>query len=271
MMLPKPACYGEQYASAFQEPGVANAYQHRPAYSAETFAVLASLIADSPRTILDIGCGTGFIARYLVEQVDRADALDVSEVMVAQGRQLPNGDHPRLRWLIGRAEDAPLSPPYVLITAGDSLHWMEWEAVMPRFARVLTPRGLLAILQNGQLALPWDAELLPLIQKYSVYGQQYQSIDLIAELERRGLLHKHGTTQTKPVPFQQSLDHYVESFHGRASLARERIGGEAAAAFDTELRNLVLQHGTDRVELQIVTDIVWGRPLDPAATATSDG
>jgi SAM-dependent methyltransferase len=271
MMLPKPARYGEQFASTFQEPGVVDAYQHRPAYSPETFTILASLIADSPRTVLDIGCGTGFIARYLVEYVERVDALDVSEAMVAQGRQLPNGDHPRLRWLIGRAEDTPLRPPYALITAGDSLHWMEWEIVMPRFARVLTAGGLLAILENGQLALPWDAELLPLIQKYSVYGQQYQSIDLIAELERRGLFHKHGVTQTKPVAFQQSLDAYVESFHARASLARERIGDEAAAAFDAELRDLVLRYGTDQVELQIVIDITWGRPLDPAATTTIDG
>src|SRR5262249_7231174 len=252
-MLPKPVCYGEQYASAFQEPGVANAYQYRPSYSRETFTFLASLILDAPRTVLDIGCGTGFIARYLVEQVDRVDALDVSHAMITEGRRLPNGAHPQLRWLIGRAEDAPLSPPYALISAADSLHWMEWGIVMPRFARMLTPRGTLAILQNGQVALPWDAELLPLIQKYSIYGKQYQSIDLVAELEQRGLFHKHGAIQTTPVPFHQSLDAYIESFHGRASLARERIGDAAAAAFDNELRNLALRHGMDRLELHIVT------------------
>jgi SAM-dependent methyltransferase len=262
----KPACYGEQYASAFQEQGVAIAYQHRPPYSPEAFAILTNLIVDAPRNTLDIGCGTGFIARNLMEHADHVDALDVSQAMIDQGRRLPNGDHARLRWIVGRAEDAPLDPPYALITAGDSLHWMEWDVVMPRFAHLLAIRGSLAILQVGQLPLPWDAKLLLLIQKYSVYGQHYHSIDLPAELERRGLFHKHGALQTTPVPFSQSLDAYVESFHGRASLARGRIGEAAAAAFDSELRNLVSMHGSNQIELQIVNDIVWGSPLDPAAT-----
>jgi SAM-dependent methyltransferase len=265
-MLPKPACYGEAYASAFQEIGVADAYQHRPPYSPETFSILASLVRDSPRNVLDIGCGTGFIARYLVDHVDRLDALDISDAMIAQGKRLPNGDHPQLHWQIGRAEDAALSSPYALITAADSLHWMEWAIVMPRFAHMLTQAGSLAIVQSGQRPPPWDAELLPLIKKYSIYGQRYQSIDLVAELEQRGLFHKHGARQTTPAAFSQSLDAYIESFHGRASLARERMSGEAAAAFDGELRSLVLMHGSDQVEIQVVTDIAWGRPLDPAAT-----
>ena len=108
-----------------------------------------------------------------------------------------------------------------------------------------------------------------LIQKYSVYGQHYQSIDLAAELVRRGLFHKHSAIQTTPVPFSQPLDAYIESFHGRASLARVRIGEAAAAAFDSELRNLVSVHGSNQIELQIVTDLACGRPLDPAATNTN--
>jgi SAM-dependent methyltransferase len=263
-MLPKPSCFGEQYASAFQETGVAAAYQHRPPYPDAVFPILAGLGTDTPRRVLDVGCGTGFIARRLVELVDHVDALDVSQAMIEAGKRLPNGDHGRLRWILGRAEDAPLAPPYALITAGDSLHWMEWDVVMPRFARLLTPGGALAILQNGQLPAPWDDELLAIIKRYSIYGQSYQSVDLIAELERRGLFRKLGAAQTPPAPFSQPIDAYVESFHGRASLARERMAPAGAAAFDAKVRALVGTFGL-HVELQLVTEIVWGRPLDPAA------
>src|SRR5262245_8074137 len=114
-MIPKPACYGEQYASAFQEHGVVAAYQHRPSYPDSVFALLADLIVDSPRRVLDVGCGTGFIARPLVELVDHVDALDVSQAMIDEGRRLPKGDHPRLTWIARRAEDAALNPPYALI------------------------------------------------------------------------------------------------------------------------------------------------------------
>lgn len=40
------------------------------------------------------------------------------------GRWLAGGDAKNLRWIVGRAEDAPLNPPYDLTTAGESLHWM---------------------------------------------------------------------------------------------------------------------------------------------------
>jgi ubiquinone/menaquinone biosynthesis C-methylase UbiE len=259
-MLPKPERFGEKYATAFQEHGVAVAYQYRPPYPDAAIAILAGLIADTPRHVLDVGCGTGFIARRLVDLVDQLDALDVSQAMIDQGRHLPNGDHPRLSWIVGRAEDAPLNPPYALITAGDSLHWLDWEVALPRFARLLTPGGWLAIVQNEQLPVPWGGELLPIIKRYSIY-EKYEPVDIVVELERRHLFRKHGGTRADPVPFTQSIDAYVQSFHARASLARERIGLEAAAAFDAAVRQLVSAHTAQTVELQLVAEIAWGKPL----------
>lgn len=258
-MLPKPEWFGEQYASAFQEQGVVLAYQYRPPYPDTAIAALADLMTETPKCALDVGCGTGFIARRLVELVDHVDAIDVSQAMIEEGRHLPNGDHPRLNWIVGRAEDAPLSPPYGLIVAGDSLHWLDWGVALLRFARLLSPSGWLAIVQNGLLATPWDAELLPIIQRYSIY-KNYQPTDIVAELERRDLFRRYGGVRTEPVAFTQSIDEYVESFHGRASLTRERLAAEATA-FDAEVRQLVARFCPQRVELRIVVDIAWGKPL----------
>jgi SAM-dependent methyltransferase len=263
-MLPKPEWFGEQYAAAFQEPGVAVAYQHRPPYSDTTIARLAGLIADTPRRVLDVGCGTGYIARPLVDLVDHVDALDVSSAMIEEGRRLPNGDHPHLAWIVGRAEDAPLDPPYALITAGDSLHWLNWEVALPRFASLLAPSGWLAIVSNEQLPVPWGGELLPIIKRYSIYGK-FEPVDIAAELEHRGLFRKAGRERTHPVSFDQTIDAYIESFHGRASLARERMIPEVAQAFDAEVRRLVSAYTMHTVELQLVAEIAWGTPLRPAS------
>jgi hypothetical protein len=184
--------------------------------------------------------------------------------MIAQGRRLPEGDSPALTWIVGAVEEAPLTPPYALITAGDSLHWMEWSVVMARFADMLTPNGSLAILGVGQSATPWDDELLPVIQRYSTI-KGYQRYDLVGELESRGLFQTVGRRSTEPMPFKQSLEAYIESFHGRASFSRERMSVDAATAFDREVRALVRKHTPHDVTLQVVTEVVWGKPLHPNA------
>jgi trans-aconitate methyltransferase len=265
-MQPKPDYLGQRYASAFQEASVAEAYQARPPYPEAVFDILAGLMVDQLGTVLDAGCGTGFLARplaALVAQVAHIDAVDISPAMIAQGKRLSHGDSPRLTWVLGPVEDAPLHPPHALITAGDSLHWMDWATVMPRFAGMLTANGVLAILGVGQLPTSWDNDLLPIIRRYSVIAG-HQQYDLIEELKMRGLFEEASRQTTELIPFTQTLDSCVESFHGRASFPRERMGEPAAAAFDAEVRALVATHNPHSVTLHLVTEIVWGKPLCPS-------
>jgi trans-aconitate methyltransferase len=50
-----------------------------------------------------------------------------------------------VNWQVAPIEMAHLYPPYALITAGESLHWMDWPVVMPRFRDALSPGGVVAI------------------------------------------------------------------------------------------------------------------------------
>jgi SAM-dependent methyltransferase len=259
--MDRPPNASADFGSAFQERSVVDAYHHRPGFPPQTFELLRSLIVDAPRHALDLGCGTGFIARAMVEDVDAVDALDVSAPMIETGRRMPNGDHPRLRWILGRAEDAPLEGPYALATAADSLHWMDWDRVLPRLAGLLTPRGSLAIATVATLPAPWDDSMGPILRRYSVYGDRYRPLDVADEIARRGLFEKRGEAHTTPVPFRQSVADYVESFHARAGFPRERMAPGAAEAFDDAVRVLVRAYFDEAVDLNVVAHVVWGRPL----------
>ncbi len=260
-MLPKPTHLGPEYAAQFADPSVAAAYRHRPPYPAATFDILAELVVDEPRNVLDVGCGRGEIARPLVTRVDRVEAVDPSAAMIAHGRGLPGGDHPALTWIQATAEEAPLRPPYALITAGASLHWMAWDVVMPRFANSLTPRGVLAIVDVTVLPSPWDDDLRPIIDAFST-NRDYRPYNLVDELTLRGLFRLDGQRRTDPVAFVQSIDDYVESFHARDGFSRDRMEPAHAAAFDDEVRHLVgRQRPSGEVELGVVGVVVWGQPL----------
>ena len=148
-MIAKPSFLGPKYGSAFEDETVVASYHTRPPYPEEVFELLAALLAPRPGAVLDLGCGPGIVARRLVdlgEHVERVDALDASPAMLAEGQRLPNGDHPRLRWILGRAEDAPLQPPYSLMTAAASFHWMDRQTVLPRLHDALAPDGILVII-----------------------------------------------------------------------------------------------------------------------------
>jgi len=160
----------------------------------------------------------------------------------------------------------PLHTPYALITAGDSLHWMDWAVVMPRFSRLLTSHGYLAILGVEQLPAPWEDDLWPLRRRYSTIPN-FQYYDHVKGLEDRGLFQRAGSMRTEPVSFTQPLDAYIESFHGRAAFSRERMLPEMAAALDEEVRSLVAPFAGDTVELQLVTEVLWGKPLDPGRSS----
>ncbi|GCE05088.1 class I SAM-dependent methyltransferase [Dictyobacter aurantiacus] len=260
-MQPKPAHLGLKYAEQFKDSSIVDVYHHRPQHSDEAITVLLSLISDEPRTILDVGCGTGVLARRLVNAVERVDAVDFSQAMLDKGRTLSGGDHPQLNWIYGRMEDITLSPPYTLITAGESLHWMEWEIVMPLFQRVLTLHGYLAIVGCETAPNPWDKDLLALISRFST-NREFQPYDLLEELERRQLFQQAGSRRTRPVLFMQSGEDYIQSIHSRNGFSRERMGEEAASAFDAAARALLTPFMHDGLlPLSSVSEVTWGKPI----------
>ena len=177
-MSSRPDFWGKEFGTRFQNQTVADRYLLRPKYPPETFRILASLITNEPRVLLDAGCGTGDVARHLLDYVERIDAVDISLPMMEHGKALPGGDSPKIHWIHGAIEDTPLTPPYALVTTGQSLHWMDWDVVLPRFARSVTPRGMLANVNAEVVPNDWSEDEIKLFRSYST-NPTNQPFDMI--------------------------------------------------------------------------------------------
>lgn len=260
-MAPKPSHLGDSYARQFTDPAVVAAYPFRLPYPAETFSILERLVVPDNRTVLDAGCGTGDLARRLAPLVERVDAVDVSERMITLGRLLPGGSATNLHWIQGSIEEASFHPPYGLITAGESLHWTEWSITLPRLAEALAPGGMLALV--GRQDLPTDLwrQVVSVVQQVST-NLKYQPYNLVDELVSRGLFEPLGQAETAPEAMSQTIDEYIESWHSRNGLSRNRLSPEAAAHFDSSVRQIAESFTSEgRLKLAVKAVIVWGRPL----------
>lgn len=265
-MSSHPEASERAFAVRFQDQSVVERYHLRPDYPAELFAFLRDLIVDEPRVLLDVGCGLGNISRSMPDYVERIDAVDLSAQMLERARTLPRGDSAKIRWLQGKAEEVELTPPYALITAGRSMHWFDWDVILPRFAQLLTPNGMLAIVQAGERNSPWRAALREIIERYSANSRTWHR-NMAGILQERHLFQREGQRETAPVEQQQTLADYIEGLHSRSGLSLDILGPEATKRFDAEVHELLTPYAQNGVvTVSIIATVVWGKPLAGQST-----
>lgn len=112
----------------------------RPTYPP---AAIDALVTSSPADALDIGIGTGKLARLLTERGVAVTGVEIDEGMAAVARGYG------LRVDIASFESwAPYGARFDLITAAQAWHWIDPVIAIPKAAGLLRPGGLLALLWN---------------------------------------------------------------------------------------------------------------------------
>jgi ubiquinone/menaquinone biosynthesis C-methylase UbiE len=252
--------YPRELGRAFEDDEVARKYRHRQPYPAEIFEILRRLMVE-PRTVLDAGCGTGALTIGVAKFAERVDGVDPSAAMLGEARRMPGADNARIRWIQGTAEEAPLSPPYGLVTAGVSIHWMDPDVVMPRFREALAPGGRLAIVDMDSTYgdQEWRGEFLELIRAFSPITHHVEKVELVRALETSGHFVREGESGAPPVTVEQSVDDYMAMLASTSSLSRRTLGARAGD-FERQARAIFEQHRVTRVRADVLTGVVWGRP-----------
>lgn len=110
---------------------------------------LQAALPSAARSIVDLGCGTGYSLPALAARAERLVALDLAEGMVGYAARTRAGQADY--WVCGDAEDLPLADTSVdLVFSSLSLQWCEnFAAVCAELHRVLTPGGQVYIATLG--------------------------------------------------------------------------------------------------------------------------
>jgi len=252
----------------FSAERMAANYLFRPPYSPEVYDILLDLMREHPRILLDAGCGTGKITLSLINHIDRADAVDPSDAMLQVARAQPHADSAKIRWIHAAIEDAPLDPPYGLIVAASSIHWIDLDVTLPRFADALADGATLAVLDgDAPLDAPWEREETAfMIDFLEARGERRRGwwMTMRERLAAPVLAHPRftslGNRITAPVSFSQCIEDYLRCQHSRSTWSEDHLGEKASAEFDASMTAILNRYARDgMLTFNVQTRIEWGR------------
>ena len=129
---------------------------HRVGFPKALFDRLATMgIGRSGQRLLDLGTGTGALARGLARRGCSVIGVDPSEPLLVEARRLSADEGVQVDYRVGRAEDVD-SPAgaFEVVTAGQCWHWFDGPRAAEECMRVLVPGGALAIAHFDWLPLP---------------------------------------------------------------------------------------------------------------------
>jgi SAM-dependent methyltransferase len=132
---------------------VAEVYERsRPTYPQDA---IDWLLEFGPKTVLDLGAGTGKFTRLLAGRVDAVFAVDPSANMLAQQ------DPDAVTTLVGTAESIPLPDASVdAVFVAQAWHWVDQATALPEVLRVLRPGGTFGLIWNTRdERVPWVLRL----------------------------------------------------------------------------------------------------------------
>lgn len=130
--------------------------KHRAGFPPEFFDLLVGRgYARSGQDALDIGCGTGTVARGLAQLGLTVTGIDPSSDLLEQARALDKSESVEVHYRTGTAEDTGIADGSVdLVTAGQCWHWFDRSRAATEVTRILRPRGRLIIAHFDWLPLP---------------------------------------------------------------------------------------------------------------------
>jgi SAM-dependent methyltransferase len=198
-------------------------------------------IVDGETRALDLGTGTGTLARLLAERAASVLGTDPSEQMLEEARAIGGPDG--LGFAAGKAEEIDLPDASLdLVTAGQCWHWFDRPRAAAEAMRVLVDGGRLVIAHFDWIPLPGNvvAATEELIVRHNpdwnMYGGTGMHPLLLADVAEGGF------TDIETFSFDLDVPYSHEAWVGRIR-ASNGVGAslpeDGVARFSADLTDLL--------------------------------
>ena len=202
-----------------------------------------------PCTVLDLGTGTGTMARGLAMLGCRVTGLDPSANMLVEARRIDAELGLNTQYVEGRAEELPFEDEsYDLVTAGQCWHWFDRSRAAANAYRVLKNGGRIVIAHFDWIPLPGNVvdATEKLIAKHNPEWKMAGGTGIHAyELADAAIA---GFKEIEAFSFDVGAPYTHEAWRGRirasAGVAAS-LPPESVARFDAELARLLNAHYPD--------------------------
>ncbi|AKK07106.1 Methyltransferase domain [Corynebacterium mustelae] len=149
-----------------------NYWNHNAAYHPWLRRIIVKTRADS---VLDVGCGDGYLLAAVAPRLERAVGVDVDSSSVDTAR-VRCADMQHVEFYVGDFLTTTFDSTFDVIVFSASIHHMNFEAALRKARSLLNPGGTIAVIglarNNTLLDYLWDGIWLPIVRLSSVVHRE---------------------------------------------------------------------------------------------------